>query len=517
VKPDITLGKCLGVGHRGKVMECWVNAAEGPRGPFALKEIDLAGLKEKARDKLLRELHLIRRVQTYGEFFVGLEDFWFEGTPDQVTGVSILMEYMGGGSLDSELMKRRNDGSPFAKSVVKRWLAQVAVALFCLHHNNICHRDLKPDNLFFADPACEDLRVGDFSVSKDLTEAFRHTCGTGTVHYQSPEKLTGRYYGLEDDIWAFGVIAFEALCLKVPFPGTNPVKVADQILNAEIPEIPDWAVRNDNDLRDLIMVTIDRERENRATAAQLCLHPALRSSVVELVANMPEVRSLIGGLEVVKNPEPVGMEEFAMLQGVWVASNGVKVVVTGTAVQYSGKPSRHSLELPRAPEFVAHFSMWDLHRDHCSARILVWHRDSDTVVWTREDEEEAAAENEEAGDVVGVATPKAERIAPKASAYASTGALVGALELLEWDEMGAGFNSNMLDPVMLGLQGKWTNSLNMPVLVVGTAVAINDVFIANLVEGEDGVISFGRWRLVAQAENEVTWSGGGRSQVVWTC
>jgi serine/threonine protein kinase len=56
----------------------------------------------------------------------------------------------------------------------------------------------------------------------------------GTVNYMSPEVVNDEPQGLPCDTWALGNILFRTLYGAVPFPGTNPAKVYEDIKSRRI-------------------------------------------------------------------------------------------------------------------------------------------------------------------------------------------------------------------------------------------------------------------------------------------
>lgn len=115
-------------------------------------------------------------------------------------------------------------------------LSEVADVLAAVHARNIIHRDLKPDNLLLT-PADANypLRVIDWGVAR-LGAVGRLTLDgmtPGTPIYMAPEQATGRGIGAPCDVYALGVIAYEALCGRPPFDGRTLAEVVCMHLASE--------------------------------------------------------------------------------------------------------------------------------------------------------------------------------------------------------------------------------------------------------------------------------------------
>jgi formylglycine-generating enzyme required for sulfatase activity/predicted Ser/Thr protein kinase len=104
--------------------------------------------------------------------------------------------------------------------------AQVASALDVAHAQGVLHRDIKAANVMQS--ASEHFKVTDFGIARWTTGERVHTkTGTilGTPSHIAPEVVLGLAAGPPADVYALGVMAFEALAGRVPFGGTSVAEV----------------------------------------------------------------------------------------------------------------------------------------------------------------------------------------------------------------------------------------------------------------------------------------------------
>ncbi|KAF8912708.1 kinase-like domain-containing protein, partial [Gymnopilus junonius] len=100
-------------------------------------------------------------------------------------------------------------------SMIRTYLGQIADAVTFLHTHGIVHRDIKDENVVLGpDGRCILIDFGSSGlVKKSGWDTF-----SGTLDYAGPEILRGeRYYGKEQDVWAFGVVAYVLLVGECPF------------------------------------------------------------------------------------------------------------------------------------------------------------------------------------------------------------------------------------------------------------------------------------------------------------
>ncbi|GBE78281.1 kinase-like protein [Sparassis crispa] len=100
-------------------------------------------------------------------------------------------------------------------SCIRSYLGQIADAMCFLHLKGIVHRDIKDENVVIG-PAGRCVLI-DFG-SSGLVKKGGWDTFSGTLDYAGPEILRGeRYSGPEQDVWAFGVVAYVMLVGECPF------------------------------------------------------------------------------------------------------------------------------------------------------------------------------------------------------------------------------------------------------------------------------------------------------------
>jgi serine/threonine protein kinase len=154
-------------------------------------------------------------------------------------GFYFVMELVEGQPL-SELAR----AAKLSTGAVTRYGAQVADALAHAHERQIVHRDLKGANVVITHDGR--VKVLDFglarrldktaidAVTRSLASLERDRAIVGTLPYLAPEVLSGEIAGYQSDIWALGVLLYEAATGQLPFGGSTPFALSAAILR-EIP------------------------------------------------------------------------------------------------------------------------------------------------------------------------------------------------------------------------------------------------------------------------------------------
>jgi serine/threonine protein kinase len=152
----------------------------------------------------------------------------------------IVMELLEGEDLDARLRRQRQ--LPLA--AVINLIAQIARALDTAHAARIIHRDLKPGNIFIARVGGDELiKILDFGVATmfaersptdDKSEEDVLFSMVGTPAYMSPEQIQKpETVDHRADIWALGVIAYQALTGRLPFEGQTLAALFSRVVEGE--------------------------------------------------------------------------------------------------------------------------------------------------------------------------------------------------------------------------------------------------------------------------------------------
>ncbi|OCT70071.1 hypothetical protein XELAEV_18036992mg [Xenopus laevis] len=168
--------------------------------------------------------------------------------------VFYVMEYLSGGSLETELLKH----GTLDMDRVRFHSAEMICGLQYLHGVGIIHRDLKPVNVLLDHQG--HAKISDFGLAKQsIFEDDLTTGWAGTLGYMAPELMQANPYNAAVDWWSFGVTICEIATGMSPFNDSDIPKLIDSIKFHE-PEIPDWL---DKDLQHLLGKLLVKDRKQR--------------------------------------------------------------------------------------------------------------------------------------------------------------------------------------------------------------------------------------------------------------
>jgi serine/threonine-protein kinase len=188
----------------------------------------------------------------------------------------MVMEYLDGEPMNARL-QRLGRMSPHQAYLIAR---EILEGLAAAHAAGIVHRDLKPANVFILREKAgraDYVKIIDFGISKfQVGGGDEHRTRTGfvigTPSYMSPEQARGiAEADARADLYAVGVILFEAVVGRLPFVGASPTDLLFQIALGTAPTIQSLVDDIDPAFADIVHRAMARDPKERFPSAMAFL------------------------------------------------------------------------------------------------------------------------------------------------------------------------------------------------------------------------------------------------------
>jgi hypothetical protein len=220
----------------------------------------------------------------------------FGETPEGL--IYLAMEFIEGSSLSGLIEKNGALGAPRAASIIH----QAADALQVAHDYGIVHRDLKPDNIMIAKArdGSDLVKVVDFGIAKasssDAQKVTKTGLVVGTPEYMSPEQLAGDKLDGRSDIYSLGLVAFNCLTGKLPFPSNSAQEAMIMRLTDEPKRLDEMRpdISWPEELQDVMTKALMRDAAERYQNAA-----DFGRQLTKAVENMPHTMIAEAGTQVI--------------------------------------------------------------------------------------------------------------------------------------------------------------------------------------------------------------------------
>jgi len=253
-----------------------------------------------------------------------------------------VMKHVDGRPLDSILRETGALPVPTVQAI----LGQVAGAVGYAHRHGVVHRDIKPGNILIDDEGW--CVVTDFGIAKVAESEGLTTSGmmVGTPAYMSPEQCLSNNISGASDQYALGVVAYEMLTGRLPFPGTSMMSVMYAHVHVPVPAIEELRTECPPELAGAVMRMLAKEPGDRwpsieeavAALGQLTLSQdePTRSQLITLATTGSKpltVRYTTPRSPIPFNRSSLGMSEAKTIQiGALKSRKGVVTAVAGVGM-----------------------------------------------------------------------------------------------------------------------------------------------------------------------------------------
>ena len=191
--------------------------------------------------------------------------------------IYIIMEYIKGGTLKRLIETKHSFSENEACIIIEKLLSAIAY----IHSKNVCHRDVKPENIMMNDyNDLTSLKLVDFGLSAQNFDNFEDSNYCGTYLYMAPEQIEKRLYSKEVDVWSVGIILYMLLNEgKHPFytKGESKKKYIENIKKGNVVMINKVSEMGIN----LIMSLLERSPTMRISSIKAISHPWITRRVYD--------------------------------------------------------------------------------------------------------------------------------------------------------------------------------------------------------------------------------------------
>ncbi|MAQ15275.1 MAG: hypothetical protein CMN30_14535 [Sandaracinus sp.] len=225
------------------------------------------GKNEASKQRFFREVSAAAEIA-----HPGIVDCFDSGVDPNDGSLFVAMEMLQGDTMTDWLARGGH-----SRDDILDFMDRVLDPMAAAHARGIVHRDLKPDNVFLArqPDGSVAVKILDFGIARDLDTSKDNVTHTGiamgTPHYMAPEQaMSARGVLATADVWALGVMLYEALCGHPPFDGETASAIVVHACTQPHPPIGSQVMDLDPRIAQLVDRCLAKEPSHRpADAAEL--------------------------------------------------------------------------------------------------------------------------------------------------------------------------------------------------------------------------------------------------------
>ncbi|XP_028844372.1 tyrosine-protein kinase Mer isoform X2 [Denticeps clupeoides] len=232
VRSLLSIGKVLGEGEFGSVMEGCLRKPDGSTEKVAVKTMKLDNFSQREIEEFLNEAACMKDF--HHPNVIMLLGVCLEASSGHFPKPMVILPFMKYGDLHSFLLRSRLGDNPqyLPTQTLLKFMTDIALGMEYLSSKNFLHRDLAARNCMLRDDMT--VCVADFGLSKKIYSGDYYRQGRIAkmpVKWIAVESLADRVFTVKSDVWAFGVTMWEiATRGMTPYPGVQNHEIYDYLL-----------------------------------------------------------------------------------------------------------------------------------------------------------------------------------------------------------------------------------------------------------------------------------------------
>ncbi|XP_066034081.1 tyrosine-protein kinase Mer isoform X3 [Chamaea fasciata] len=280
----LSLGKVLGEGEFGSVMEGRLSQPEGPPQKVAVKTMKLDNFSQREIEEFLSEAACMKDFDHPN--VIKLLGVCIELSSLQVPKPMVILPFMKYGDLHSFLLRSRLEMAPqfVPLQTLVKFMVDIALGMEYLSSRNFLHRDLAARNCMLRDDMT--VCVADFGLSKKIYSGDYYRQGRIAkmpVKWIALESLADRVYTTKSDVWAFGITMWEiATRGMTPYPGVQNHEIYEYLFHGQRLKKPEDCL---DELYEIMSECWKADPATRPTFSQL------KVQLEKLLENLPSAKA----------------------------------------------------------------------------------------------------------------------------------------------------------------------------------------------------------------------------------
>lgn len=211
-------------------------------------------------------------------------------TVHEIDEMSVEQVFIAMACYEGQTLKEREAKGALKPDEALDVTIQTAQGLAKAHAKGIIHRDIKPANIMITSDGI--VKILDFGLAKLSGQIWQTRPGTlmGTPAYMSPEQASGEAVDQCTDIWALGVVLYQALTGQLPFKGENEPAVVHSILHTEPEPLGQYLEQVPEGIEGVIEKALAKDPNSRY------------QNIEEMLHDLISIRAKLGSGDVKKRP-----------------------------------------------------------------------------------------------------------------------------------------------------------------------------------------------------------------------